>query len=401
MNIKYLTYSPNICIVGIIFFVSPLLSLPFVLRSIYDRQKGSFFLFSLFMGLLAFLTPPFADLYRHYDNYLFWEGLHWDDWSWELLFLNGLIQVPYMLFVNNGISFEYVRLMELFFGYLVMSHIFNDIIRNSQREYSKIDIFIRFIILLFTINFFYTVLGVRFGFALCLYSLAIYKLIQKKEVLSGFILWLLSIGWHLGIGLFSIPAYVLYKIKLSGKKTLIFFVICAFFINTIIAVLSPLTAGRSEWYFSGDGNSATSYGQMSFAGLVLTLAGLVSQAPLFFHIFKTDMTTKMKKISISWTIISVSFITNAVVFGRAYWGSTYIALICFFIMDSIKITPPRSVRYILCGALMAFLINVLSYRYGAINYYKTIFPLPYVLNHHYNDSWINKNIDSETGNFKE
>ena len=245
-----------------------------------------------------------------------------------------------MLFVNKGIPFEFVRMMELFLGFFVICSIFNDIIKLSEREYSKQEIFTRFVIIFFSFNFFYTVLGVRFGFALCLYTLAIYNIVHKKKVLIGLLFWALALGWHLGIGLFSIPAFILFKMRFSGKKTLILFLICAFFINTILGFLGPFTAGRSDWYFSGDSNSATSYGQMTLAGLALTLACIASQAPLYLYIFKNDIHVKMKKIFICWTILSVSFITNAVVFGRALWGSTYMALISFLIIDNIKITPP-------------------------------------------------------------
>ena len=53
----------------LIFCMSPFFALPLVIWGIYRRHQASFIYLAFFMGLMAYLTPPVGDLYRHTMNY--------------------------------------------------------------------------------------------------------------------------------------------------------------------------------------------------------------------------------------------------------------------------------------------------------------------------------------------
>lgn len=65
MNAKRYMYVERVITV-LIFIVSPFLSFPLIVRSLFERQKFGVFMFALFMGLIGLLYTPSGDLYRYH-----------------------------------------------------------------------------------------------------------------------------------------------------------------------------------------------------------------------------------------------------------------------------------------------------------------------------------------------
>ena len=106
----------SIVVPMILFCMSPLLFLPFVVKGMRKGESWAFILFAVFLGLWAWLTIPFADLFRHAEHYYSYLGepysVIWEEYFLENNTLEYDIVIPTIdwLMVNNGIPYQYLRL---------------------------------------------------------------------------------------------------------------------------------------------------------------------------------------------------------------------------------------------------------------------------------------------------
>ena len=147
----------------------PLLSIPFIVYGIYHRQKGAYLLLSLLLGIFAFISAPSEDIYRHYCQYEYFSIRPITAIKLADVTLNGVLPYLYWTMSHIGIPFSYLRFFELSVGFYLLSSIFSYMIEHSTHEYSQKEFFIRFALFFAFFDFLYTTMGVKFGFALCVF----------------------------------------------------------------------------------------------------------------------------------------------------------------------------------------------------------------------------------------
>ena len=173
-NVKY----PLIGFVWLM--LCPLLALPYIVWGIYHQRKGAFLLFSLLLGIFAFISFPSEDLYRHYFIYTFLSVRPIGAITWIEITLNGMIPYVYWFMSHTGITFGWLRFVELTLGFYLLSLVFRYLM--DQCSYNNNERFIRFILLFLYFDFLYTTMGVKFGFALCLYIYSLHQLINLQQI---------------------------------------------------------------------------------------------------------------------------------------------------------------------------------------------------------------------------
>lgn len=381
-----------------IFILSPLTALPYIIYGVYRRNKGAMPLLALFLGIVAYLTVPTQDLYRHSLNFFSWEGKPFDAIKIEHLQLNGFIVYLYQFMANNGIPFEYIRLFFTAIAFLLLSNIWKYKLEASECSYSYNEAFLRFCVFFLYFDFFYTVQGVRFGFALSIYLYGVHKLIDRNKQREYWLLFTVAGCFHSAIFLFGILTYILFKIRLNRLNAIIMIIIVSVGFNILfLGLASTLIGRRMDWYFS-EKSVVSAYSNMTTIGAFVFWSMKMFALPfafLLWRFYKTDM--KWCKMALSWFVISLAFMGNAVLLYRAWWGFMAIgAYMLLEIEQANGLLPYNKIRNVLICGLLFFTFNAINSRSMLINsnLQRLFAPVPYIHTQHYSKEWTLMHIDS-------
>ena len=381
-----------------LFLVSPLLSLPYILWGIYRRERSAYFFFSLFLGFLAWLQIPFADLFRHSMN-----AYNLFDKPVSYIFSNNLsfdffVPLVSWVLVNADIPYQFLRLVSVTESFFLMTIIFNYMIEKSERNYSNSEVFIRFWILFLFFELIRTTSGVRYGFALYQYVFALHLAINKKSYLAALFFALLAIEIHISFAFFVPVSIVFYYVCTSVKKSIIVTAICSAITLTIIAKFSYLLGRRADWYFDG-GTSVAGTHKITIYGFILFVAVRLFLLPFIVMVVKFfKRHSKWCRIGFVWIVLTVIFITNITVMLRMSFVFSAIAIFSFLEIESRELIRKRVITILLlCGCMTTF-FNVVNYRTIILNsrYYYIAMPVPFILQNQYEKDWIIEHIDNNT-----
>lgn len=381
-----------------LFLVSPLLSLPYILWGIYRRERSAYFFFSLFLGFLAWLQIPFADLFRHTINAYDLVGK-----PLSYIFTNSLSSdffVPFVswILVNADIPYQFLRLISATECFFLMTIIFNYMIEKSDRNYTNSEVFIRFWILFLFFEYIRTTSGVRYGFALFQYVFALHLAINKKSYLSALFFALLAIEIHISFAFFVPVSIVLYYVCTSVKRSIIVTAICSVAMLAIITKFSYLLGRRADWYFDG-GTSVAGTTNATIYGLILFVVVRLFLLPFVILVFKYfKKQSKWCRMGLVWIVITVIFITNITVMLRMSFVFSVIAIFSFLEIESRELVRKRIITILLFCGCMTTLFNTVNYRTIILNsrYYYIVMPVPFILQNKYDLGWVIEHIDNNT-----
>lgn len=366
----------------VLFLLSPVFALPFLFYYIKRRKIWAVWLFAFFLGLVAYCTIPSQDLFRHFMHYETYSNYKWEDFTYFDFELNGIVVFIYCLMGKLGIPFDFLRFLTISSSYLMIFHIFK--FKSNQINYTIKEYFTRFLILTLFYDLFYTIAGVRYGFALCIYLYGLFFYIEKRSLIKSIFLFIVAGLFHSSF-LFLIPAsFVIYILRI-GKKSMIIMTFLAFVGMTIFfAKYSYLLGVRENWYASG--SSVSSYSSMTtfgFLGFVLPKLCVVPFVILLFR--KFNKKSKWMRIAMAWFIISFVTIQNAVFFYRFWW--VVMALGIYVFMDFEKINgkdnlmAQKFVKYATLFAILS-LIPVKGFLENS-DYGRLFKPIPMIFSEHY------------------
>lgn len=381
--------------------VCPLISLPFIISGIYNQKRSAFFLFALFLGLLSWLQVPLGDLFRHtllyYDEFKrpidhifdFSSGFH-----------DFISTLGKWLLVNNGLPYQYFRLISMTESFYILSLIFIWMIKNSPRQYTKYQVFVRFLILFLFFEFIQTTSGVRYCFAAYNYIYGLHLWFNLRKKIPALIFFLLSICIHDTL-LFFIPlSFILYLGCYSRKRAIIILIVSFIIALSALSALSIFMGRKAEFYFEG-GNSidGRTFQNVTIYGFILFTASRICFVPfiyLAFRYFKSNAV--WIRMIVAWTIVMCVFITNNVMIFRI--GVFLSAIIPYMIIDMERFRNIRHSMFNLllyCG-LLNTISNTINYRNYIINsrFEYIVTPVPVILNYTYEKGWILDNIDGNS-----
>ena len=232
----------NLFIEICMFLISPLFTLPVLFADMYRGRFGNkLFLISLIMAMVAIITPPFADSYRHTLQYIFYSQ---DSLNSDVFFqTNGKDFIFYTLshwFAVNNIPFEYIKAIFVFICYQISFIMFKEIVCNN--EFLKVDkkyLFYLFLIFFLSVPFVWIVNGIRMATAGYIIVLA-WLYIYKNKFAKGVIFYIIALSLHFSSILF-LPIILLTKfqcVKISRRSFIIFSLVC-FIISEIAFYILP------------------------------------------------------------------------------------------------------------------------------------------------------------------
>lgn len=153
------------------------------------------------MALCAFITPPFADLYRHTLMYF-----QYTTYGETPFFQsNGHDFMLYTLshyFARHDIPFEYVRAIFVFITYQIAFFLFRSIVDESRlSEQQRKERFLLFLLFFLSVPFIWVVNGLRMATA-CYIAVLAWYWIYKKNYLLGVATYGLALCFHFGALMF-------------------------------------------------------------------------------------------------------------------------------------------------------------------------------------------------------
>ena len=379
-------------VASILFILSPLLTLPYILYGIYYRRKSAFLLFSLFLGVFAWLTAPFADLYRH----TFWAYEFVDIPVSTIVFdLEPDFLIPLIdhILLNNDIPYQYLRLFYTTECFWLMSIIFIYQIKHSKKRYSNNEYFVRFILFFLFFEVIQTVSSVRYGFALYQFIFAIHLFFYKKEYMYSLLFAFFACIIHTSFS-FIIPlSFLLYVISSTKKRLKWVLITVPIFAVLAFDMFLPLLSYRADWYFQG-GISGKS--ESTLFGLILYLYMRVFLFPFPYLALKYYLTRlHWCRICIAFTTLVLVFINNEVLLFRMAFLLSAVGVFVLLEIESYVKIRNRIITMILWCGIFTTLCNTINYRqfFYVSRYHYTLMPVPFILMDHYDIPWIISHID--------
>lgn len=390
----------------ILFCMSPLLFLPFVVKGMRKGESWAFMLFALFLGLWAWLTIPFADLFRHAEHYYSYFGepysVIWEEYFLENNTLEYDIVIPTIdwLMVNNGIPYQYLRLFEIIIGFSLVYTAFSYNIHHSEVQYSRYDVWKRFMILALFFEVMSLITGVRYGMAVCFYVYGLHWWYDRCNKWVGALFLIIAVGTHMSFSVL-IPMSLIATYTLQSKKTAIVFLVLATPILTVLMVrYSDILGIRAEWYLD-DGNSLSGqgYGDVTVIGLGVTILRKIPA--LFFGYFawkNFDEKSPWGRTAVIWTILAICFFSNNVLWMRMSWLLGAVGIFSLLDLEKHEKLDEKIIKYAICAGLIATLGGGLYHKTTLYysHYEQLVYPIPKILQHQYSESWMHSHIDNNT-----
>lgn len=373
--------------------ISPILSLPFILWDIYRQHRSGLVLFALFLGIIAFLTPPVGDLYRHTKDYFNMEYYSFDALCHTLK--DDFVTQIFSFFLQAlHIKYPIARFVYTTIGFSIKFWIFNNIVSN---KYSNRDYFLLFSFAFCSSGIFSFILGVRHGLASTFFFLGYYLFYEKNRHKTGLLSFLFASCIHFIFVPLSLCVILLHYIKFQiNNKLFLFmaFVVGAFGLVMSAFVVKSIFVDHTDYL---EGQWGTDY-QASFKGWIFYWLSRVSVLPLFIFFLKNN------KIKDSWNnvifIFALIFIMtfNLVTISGRILG-TLSGLLFYYYLRYNGYCSLKLEKIIIGTAFFMFICaiytNRLLFTNQQISAYNEIWkPLPLILEHDYSKEWTYTHIDS-------
>lgn len=379
----------------------PLLALPFILWGIWHQRKGAYGLFSLWLGIMAYISFPSEDLYRHYFLYTYFEVRPISAVTWLDISLNGILPYIYWVMGHTGIAYAWLRFTEISVGFWLLTKIMRHM--TERQDLSAGERFTRFGLLFLFFDFLYTMMGVKYGFALCTYVYGLHLLMNLKQQKAGMMMMLLTCVWHMSF-IFTAPiVWMLYRLELSKKQALWICLIMAVVAPIVIFTVGEAILGkRFEFYFSKKAANVVSYGAMTPIGMTLFILPKLAVIPLAVVVMKRyTKENKWCRVALSWIILTAVLMSNAVTLYRFWWAFMATGVMALYEAEAIEKLKPTIIKMLVLSGVCFTCLNMLTYHKEVMNspYYKALYPTPLVLSQDYQKQEVYYKIKHD-GNFR-
>ncbi|MDM1457282.1 EpsG family protein [Myroides odoratimimus] len=289
------------------FLISPLLSLPFILLGIYNREKFSLFVLSLFFGVLSYYLIPTweLDISRYYIMYQEISNTDFVGFKAILEEQNDyLFFFIYYVFSRIGFSFQYFLLIASTIGFYSCFIVADLVIKKYYP--SRQSYFILMISFVLSLPILAMVSVTRFSIGFVFFMLFIYYHLKERKKTS-YIYFALSCFTHFAFSIF-IP-----------------FIIIFYFIKNRVKINSMLVGvGAIVIFFSLTGG---------LMGVLQYIPFLATKAQTYLTIFEDTNIKILSTILIVPVFISLFFYMKfyQVVPSKllqVYLGTLLVALVC-------------------------------------------------------------------------
>lgn len=379
-----------------IFVICPILSFPLLLYYASLRRRWAYTLLAIFMGLCAMLWPPTGDLYRHNMMYFDFAGM---DMSQFLDFLK--IRFDFLLytisfsFAKFGIPFEFIRFFFIFITYKLTFRVYEDYACQSAESDNTKKI--AFYVFFFSVLFFTTVQGLRFGFATSLLAFGGYQYLARNRRV-GLLYVFASCVTHFSV----IPvALMLFIVKLGLKISKIWIVIlsviCLLCFNAtvfqLIIDLLPLNASAHavlSAYVTGYwGGEFLEDHSLKFQ--ISKYLGHIMMYPLLYLTFKN---TSRQPFSQFGKILIVFVCACFAISDTLYFRIAILFIPVGLYLLFCEKCSRHSILLLLICSFISFTSQIYSFRreLALSREYKLFYPAPLGFSTSFSEQWIEQHV---------
>lgn len=383
-------YYTSIVALGML-VISPLLSLPFILWDIYKQHRAGLVLFILFLAVMASLTAPMGDLFRHTRDYFYLEHYSFDAF-WHNLHDDFLVQTFAYFLHSYDIKYPVARLIFTILGYSISFWIFDDLVRD---KYSNREYFFLFLLFFCTSGYFGFVTGVRNVFASKFFILGFYLLYEKDRKISALIPLAIAPCIHFSFLSLSILIYVLYflRFEMTNKVFIVLGVVLfAFGLVLSTFLVSNLFESHADYL---EGQWGTDY-HVAIKGMIYHYIGKVWWIPMFYF-FMTEKIEgeRWNKVIFVFALLFCMTCQLATISGRLLMSLTAMLVIFYLKYNSLCIYKLEKIIFL--SAIFIFFCSVYNYRAIIVNpeisaYGEALKPLPMALQHDFDKQWVYSHI---------
>lgn len=384
-----------------LFILSPILSLPLLLKACYDNSKIAYVLLSIFFGLCGMLIlPPKGDGYRHFVEFLYIQSLTWEEFCiyiQESIKFDFIIQFLKFVVAHIGLGFGYVKFLVVFISYILYFDLYDSFCVKNQLT-SRQSRYCFFVILL-SVPCFSIANGLRFGFATVLlsYVLCRWYILNRQEYWT-YLLLVISCFVHFA-SLMLVIVLFLNRIMPNrmGKTCFCLLMIILYFlsenINLLIGMI-PLSSALKSYileYTEGvwkDGSALSGFN--IFFWLPIVFNEYLSKVIILYFILKYIPYDKNSKIIylffILWSFTHLFYTINQRI-------SMVILCVGGLFLLNYKIFNINFLRWMI---FITFFGQVMMWRIYTINRWEYLWgPLPIALTMDYEKEWIDDNVNAE------
>lgn len=374
--------------------ISPLLSLPFILWDIYKQHRAGLVLFILFLAVMASLTAPIGDLFRHTRDYFNMANYSFEAYCHTLK--DDFVVQSFAYFLQScHIKYPVARIVYTIIGYSISFWVFDDLVRG---KYANREYFLLFLLFFCTSGYFGFVTGVRNLFASKFFILGFYLLYEKGYKIRALVPLLIAPCIHFSFASLSLLIFALYfwRFEISNRA----FIIIALVLFVVGLILSTFLV---KYFFEShadylEGQWGTDY-QASIKGMIYYYIGRIWWIPLLYFFMKDKIYGEHwnRAIYIFALLFCMTY-QLATISGRLL--ITLTTMLVIFYLKYNMLCKQSMEKMILASAIFIFLCSVYNYRTIIFNpsisaYQEAWKPLPIVLQHDFDQHWLYSHIRSD------
>lgn len=390
----------NTLLLAGLFVASPLLALPFIIYGIYHRDKACFMLFAAFMALIAFQTAPTGDLARHTIAYYAMKDMRPSEF---LVFMSKSRDVLFYsisyLFGLFGIPFGFVKAFILFVEGCIVNYIFNSTIAASRYPYTRQQIFLRYVIVFLSFNWFSAIIGLRYMLGTCLYLMAIHCWLDRRSLIPAIVFSILAILTHYSF-LYFIALSILFLYIPLKRSTFLGVIAIALAAAPLLVnvftnyLLEEELAGSS---YLSDGHWGSGYTEYVSTNMIIFLWIPRLCALPFLYLLLTRYTSNNSygRLCLLFLILFLCVYELMTLSRRTL--RIFIALSPYFIFSYERLyrcIASKHLKIIIFCMGVFFVSQIYAFRTTMkLSHYERMFlPVPITLDDTFNESWIRRNI---------
>lgn len=313
------------CLTIVIYLISPILAIPTILLSIFERTRYSLVNYSLLISYISFCFIPESqwDKVRHIEFYEYVKNM-----SIGEFFIYNFTESPdfifrFLLYLGGtlGVRVHFVFFIVTFIIIYLILKIYDDFLKEQQIEKKHLWLLIP----LFLLSFSYIdiISGFRYALAASFTMYGIYFGLVKKKQFRGIIFIILGIFTHFSVLLFAL-LYLIYPLisKISILSTKILLLVSFLFVlvpqETFLQIATSLGLGgaletKASIYLNNDNFELAS----SFAATFIRFFDIVWIYIITFIILLKKQTNNTYYRLLVWSLIATNtFVSFPIIYNR-------------------------------------------------------------------------------------
>lgn len=381
--------------------LSPILALPLIIYGIYHQYKGCQTALAVFMALLAFLTAPVGDLYRHTIAYFMMETYTYNRFV-STIESDFIMQFLEYFMARHNIPYEYLRLVYTFIAYSIFNYIFNQLISGSDCQYRKSEYFSRYILSFMSLNFFGLVLGVRFTFAASVFTLGAYYYLCERRKIPALLFFTLSIFIHYSFLYYGLFIILFIHIRIN-KRIFVLFLLLGLIISELLIsrfesfLLKENLQGAS---YLGDGKWAKGYReQQELINVLFLYVKYIVCLPIALYVLRTIRKERIHRYILALILLVAVTFSLGNVSGRV--TTIFYSCIPMLVLYEERQNQKKIPRPYYKATFYAIFLMYAATFYGMKNprhnseYQYIAAPTPIILTNHYDRIWIYQHVNND------